>query len=331
MVSSQVRLSPAIHSPITRSQLWMQVAAPLDDGTQGLPLNTSRVVAPTQRWEADISDTRMETLPPVVVYGVDAMQLLLDWGDSFAAMVLHPAQDDFKGWLQWLHWQADRTLVLHNMRLVLAEATAISLPEWAHHHHANAAEPFDAWEEAKHHWKKLGRIASAVTQGVALKELEMVGLIPGSLEPGDDTRELMALAIFSRDQLKDDSRGSLRKKIAEQYGGEWSRQRWGSSRENLDVFAIGGLVDAAEASEASARILLSKIERYAHKERKVVVASKWAWKSLDGTDNGRDLTDYYVRLGFQKVEMQDGSQELIYMATSSSAVESRMITLSVSL
>jgi len=152
--------------------------------------------------------------------------------------------------------------------------------------------------------------------------LEMVGLIPKDLEmtfleSGSSAVDasMLALGLFSRGKLWDDSRGSLRKKVDEQYGEQ-------------------GLPDF------SARVLLSKIEKYAQKEQKIVVVAKDAYTYSDGTDlesvdAGFTISDHYVRLGFEKVEMDNGSYELVYGCTSSSAedlwVESRQIMVGLNL
>jgi len=136
---------------------------------------------------------------------------------------------------------------------------------------------------------------------------------------------VLALGIFSRGQLKDDSTGSLRKLMSLRSKDLPIRQSWWSSlrvfkwwsslwwgpggkKSSTAVFAIEGLVDGPDLPERSARVLLSRIEKYALEEQRIVVVSKRAWISSDGTD----LTEYYVRLGFEKLEMEDGLQELVY-------------------
>jgi len=146
----------------------------------------------------------------------------------------------------------------------------------------------------------------------------------------DFDASVRALGVFSREKLKDDARGSLRKQIVEHYGSQFADQ----SSQQFDVFAIEGLLDAPDLSKSSAavliskiseyaqegldapdlsnssvRVLVSKIAQYAHQEKKVVVVPDRAYRSNGGMT---DLTEYYVRLGFQKVEMQGGAQVLLY-------------------
>jgi len=168
-----------------------------------------------------------------------------------------------------------------------------------------------------------GPVVHAV--GLISKADEIPFLLNGSF--GDDTC-VEAFSVFSRDQLKDDGRGSLRNKIEEMYGklqGQlWIQLWWGRADKHIPVLKIGGLMAAPGLPEDSARVLLYKINKYARKERKIVVLSKRAYISRDGTD----LTEFYVRLGFEKLMMEEGLYELVYTRVgSSSAAEPQRLNL----
>lgn len=70
-----------------------------------------------------------------------------------------------------------------------------------------------------------------------------------------------------------------------------------------------GLAHAPSLTQISAELLLAKIVRYAYKEQKIVMVPKHAYINRFEVD----LTEYYVRFGFEKVEMDDETYELVYM------------------
>jgi len=128
---------------------------------------------------------------------------------------------------------------------------------------------------------------------------------------------VQALGVLSRETLQDDARGSLRKQIVMRYGNGFfdkasridKASRYGYKF--FDVFAIEGLVDAPGLSISAARVFMSNIAQYAQQEQKVVVVPDRAYLG----HHGPDLTEYYERLGFQKVEMQGyaPAQVLLYV------------------
>jgi len=115
-----------------------------------------------------------------------------------------------------------------------------------------------------------------------------------------------AFALISRRQLQDDSWCSLRW-IAMVDFAEFLTSPWSLSSA-VDVFALDGLVGAPNLPLRSAKVLLSKISRWAQVERKLLVVLPQALALRDGTD----LTAYYRRLGFRKVGMEDGTALLVY-------------------
>jgi len=279
-----------IHAPVNLLHFQMKAAAPSDVKVSQLWKNASGVVVPTR--DAIISDSRMfrQKFPLAIIHSMDAWRLLDDWAESFMDP-LDYFEDELFGILascsenDCLVPEAfDKANVLDNMLDAVAEETGIS------DRHSEAPSPNE----------RLSLFES--------NPLEMVGLIPKGREV--PAPEVLALGLFSRGQLKDDSRGSLLRVIEEQYVKQGARPWWGRPKK-LNVFAIEGLVDAP-GLPMSASSLLSKIQKYAHKEQKIVVVPSWARIGSDG----QDLSEYYVRLGFEKVEMEDGLHEYVYTGTS---------------
>lgn len=123
---------------------------------------------------------------------------------------------------------------------------------------------------------------------------------------------VMALAVFSRVVLKDNSKlsptGYTFREIKMVNGGirdVSSLERWKSK--SFSAFAIEGLAEAPDLPVRSARVLLAKIARWAQAEQSHVMVARQAIHR-DGTD----LTDYYLKLGFEKLELDDGSYDLVY-------------------
>jgi len=236
------------------------------------------------------------------------------------------------------HWQPPSQQMLPP-RVIYDAASRTVLHDWA----ASFVDPFshepdpfeDRWKatvlfnmrDAVAKWTDVFRQRTTKTKEHS--DLEMVALIPQNFEPpfvekGSSGAPLLALGIFSRQKIRDHRMGSLHEKLEKQHGWQWTQLFWGN------VFAIDGIAAAPHLNEREARILLSKIEKYAHQERKIVVVPKHALKSGDETD----LTSYYVHLGFEWVEMgrpprlgEDGMEsrhewesrhELVYMGGSSS-------------
>jgi len=136
------------------------------------------------------------------------------------------------------------------------------------------------------------------------KYLEAIGLI--SVQPHP---LVLALALLERQQLKDDSKGSLRKFVEAQLGIEATRGVLRRRKKSVHVVAIDGLTDAPhQTPERSARVLLAKIAQWAHANQELVVVPDHALRSAD-----YDLTAYYEQLGFEKVKNTDvGSHLLVY-------------------
>jgi len=163
----------------------------------------------------------------------------------------------------------------------------------------------------------LSMMISVLSRGI--EGLEAVISLPEDY--GGWLGEVEALCVFKRERLQDDSNGILRtlwwkqmplekqKQAARQWAGRARTliDRW----KPLDVFSIEGLVHAPDLSERSTRILLSKIEKYAHTEHRLVVVPQYAYISDDGTD----LVEYYERIGFEVVR---GRTEMVYTGASRS-------------
>jgi len=329
---------------------WYLVTGPprLSDKVQSIRrLNARLVVLSPKGVKTTIADLRVsrQVFPPMAIYGMDTRQLLHSWADSYltthavtqslhsltrlvtnsqnqadkggADSLVDPTRDKSGAGLDTnMHdpyarrWQANKANVLHKMSDVTAQATEMFM------------QLDTPTVNAKLSGFDRGRLIRLLRKRT---QLEMVGLIPADgyksfVHAMDASAE--ALCVFSREKLKDDSRGSLRGKVEEQYGKQGTRLWGGRARRRFDVFAIEGLVDAPGLTESSARDLLSRIAKYADEEQRIVVVPRRAYICSDGTD----LTDYYVNLGFEKVEMKGGdltemkgrSHELVYTGISSS-------------
>lgn len=272
-------------------------------------------------WKPDISDTPIsqQSFPPSVLNSVDTKYLLHSWADSFmdpsepAVTSQHAAtmipsslrmNDDGSPSLfespRKEFRPDDNTMVLRNMREVVAEAAGIFThldPATLNHKLSHFLHP---------------RNLETMLQSRAL---EMMGLIPKDLsmsflESGSSAVQasVLGLCLSSKQQIQDDSRGSLRTKISEKYWKGGTPLGLVNADNKIEAYAIEGVADAPGLPELSSRILLAKVAKLAHKEQKAVVVPKWARTTVDR----EDLTEHYVHLGFEKVEMEDGSHELVF-------------------
>lgn len=320
------------HALLAKSWLQMQAPAGLgDDGDDAVPKsNASEVFVPARIWKSSSTHTPIsqQQFPPTIIYGISIRQLLSSWADLFmdplheksrAVESLNISSDHgtmaLKDRLMKVFGQRtdrntempppsstsrylhkDNVMVLHHMQEVIGELTEIPT-------NLNTLEN-----------------VNFTTLSLPGRKLEIVGLIPRMLavrriRSREVDASVLALCVFSQKKLQDDDRGSLRKHIGLRFGKQWTRVWWGRAKKQFDVFAIEGIADAPGLSELSTRVLLLKIAEYAHKENKILTVSKGACIS----SGGKDLTQYYVRLGFEKVEMEGQLHELIYAGTPSSA------------
>lgn len=333
-----------LHTSSNLPHIQMTTSFGQDDDSRELGSNASRMgLTPgwyphTWRGAIDTRVSQQQFPPSTATYGLDARELLDDW----TQVVIDPNTPNDErashynritqfaelrktaGWqtsIYWqerekpIHWQEDKAIALQIMRDVVAEAT--SSHTFTHYAGVSRLERLTG---------EKGIRSRALYLLLSSGQLEMVGLIEKNLvleflesRSSAVDAHVLGLGVFSRGQLKDDNMGSLRNVVEALYGKDGNRP-WNcasgfadiGAKVEFDVFAIEGLADAPGFSERSARILLSKIEKYAHKEQKIVVVPKWARMSSDG----RDLTDYYVRLGFEKVEIVDGQDEYVYTGRS---------------
>lgn len=236
---------------------------------------------------------------------MSAMQLLYDWSDAFLNLPAPPKAQENSPLTNPLY----KELVFRNMRKVISDASLGLASRKVDK--VVAARDRRPLIEAEHLFSK-GRV------------LEMVGLIPKReyVESGSDcVSHVRALGVLSSEKLEDDLKGSLRKTIEEQYGKprpsvefqQTRQERWGRRNTEYDVLAIEGLVELPGCP--TGRVLLSKIEKYALKEHKLIVVPERAYITRDKGN----LTEYYMALGFEKVQMQRGPDVLVYMGTSSSS------------
>lgn len=286
------------HNSANPQRVRMQAAAPTADDDPKLRL-TSKPLSDEDLWDK-LSDEDLlnpvwvhQRFPPSEIFGVNARHLLRKWLDAYMdpseemvgkiveAMRKHQMKHgDLPALPSSKYWHDGKAKVLLSMVDAVTEAT--SRVDRARMNELNPTPP-----------------------------LEMVGLIDKAsgivgLESGSSA--VRALGVVAREIFEDDRKGSLREKVEEQYGKQWSRGYLGRTDKRFGVFAIKGLACGPGLNERSARVLLSKIEQYAHKERKMVVVRFPSYISSSGTD----LTNYYLRLGFEKLEMDDRMPVLVY-------------------
>jgi len=325
MTDPMMQHFPMMHTQVKVPQRQMNVDANSKDDAM------SRVVVPDQGWKASINDRGLsaQRFPPDLVSGIEPRHVLHDWRDLYTnslqekvgAVVptntklrkneaFHPPPKTLD------HARASKIRVLSNMRDIIIDARTIAM-------HRDTPTIFEHLASPTN--MASGHLADVDDDFITTRHLpkpEIVGLIPKELLLNSTSsaidKSLGALAVFSRIHLKDNRRHSLHKKLLQLSGNRhwWSRLRWGRTKKGVNVFAIEGLANAPGLTEQAARVLLSKIVKYAHEEQMIVVVPQWAYTSSDGTD----LTEYYVRLGFKKVEMEEGLyDELVYTGTALSA------------
>jgi len=309
-----------IHTPVDHAQLQMLVGAASDDDSSRLRSNAGDG-APKSTWKADISEPlSFQKFPPITIYGSDSKWLLNSWADHYDTQTYGESPTITTSDI----WVDDMAVVIHSMRsqvniFLSLQSSLLAMP--------------------RPHRDRLSSLQ------LTHNELEMVGLIPkhmdiGLLESGwfprgGDGSVVSALAVFSREKFEDDRRGTLRKRMREYvtlrqwrytqtdsaYGkrmmdsGMAQTQRMAQPQTQhgkVDVFAIQGLAAQPGYEDHLAHALLYQIGRYANEEQKLVVVPEWAYMSSDG----KDLTDYYVGFGFQKVEMEDRPHVLVYLGAS---------------
>lgn len=270
--------------------IQMQASQPTGGDIPRWFSNATGVIVPARTWRGQLSETKIgqQLFPPATVYRMHPEKFLHIWAMASASAK---------------YWHRETTAAIDRMLTVIAEPTSSKLPRF--------------------HNTRLTALLSGRS------DIEMVALIPKDFfeerpfvspfssrkvthVPNAIDADVQSLCVFSREKVKDDRMGSLRKHIQKQHRKQgilsWLRPR----EEEFDAFAIEGLVDAPVVAQGSASALLSKIKQYAEQEQKIVVVPKRAYI-------GSDLLDYYVSLGFEQVEMHGRLPELVYDGTSSSS------------
>lgn len=250
-----------------------------------------------------------ESFRPAKLHGIDMERLLSRWSEfsagsgsqsALSKLSLEESRMPYNG--SWLMSDSqDRSHVLQKM----LEDVRLPSPRFKI---KNYNESFTKMVSSMYRRYKEYHPASKqrVPSGIVRGRLEAVGLMPK--DPSTGAESMMALGIFARQKLTDDSSGSLLKIVETQFGIKATRGIFGRAKKRISVFSIEGLAEGPFSSARSARVLLGKIAEWALQEHKLIVVPKHAVYCSDGTD----LTSYYMRLGFKKVEMDDGTYELIY-------------------
>jgi len=155
---------------------------------------------------------------------------------------------------------------------------------------------------------------------VKSRQLEAVGLMPktdsgrATLERPSDSdsveASVMALAVFSRVEFDDNSFGNALTGYALEKEKNKMWQYPDIPMDGISAFAIEGLAEAPDLSRGyllrhllrhlrPARVLLTKIAKWAEAERSLVMVARDAIHVSDGVTQV-DLTPYYMKLGFEK-------------------------------
>lgn len=147
-------------------------------------------------------------------------------------------------------------------------------------------------------WSLAGGIAGGIVGGIPGGIAGgLAGRIAGGLLKSGDKKQQMVPVL-------------LLEGLAEAVDGR-SASRAGPQRLDGRPMSAGSAYgQLPEPSSRSARLLLAEIAQQAKEEKRVVVVDPWFATGLK-----KDLTEYfkyYERLGFEKVEMEDGSHELVY-------------------
>lgn len=214
------------------------------------------------------------------------------------------------------NWQGGKVIVLLNMYDAIQEAARImfeALKLNSDHRADLVMDPSVKCPVAV----GLVRKASARSADSVIPEEESHTDLAGSST--NNAASVLALALLSRDQLKDNSRGTLVKMVEEQFGITATRTCSGRPRKRFSVFMIAGVAMAPHITGRSAPVLLAKIAKWAHTEQRLVVVPRSAFYKQDGTglsglsEQAADLSAYYERLGFRRVtsDYHDG-YDLVY-------------------
>lgn len=250
-----------------------------------------------QHWLKNVNGTSWQALPPDTVNSIDTRSVVHNW--------LKFGREMFR------------------KRSAIRDLDKKTLP-WPMG--PEQTSPLD-WQDMNF---VLQKMANDITDPSVAGSLEVVGLMSHAFalpsvedESSDSGSGLMALGVFSREVVGGNSAGSLRKMCEEQFG-----VVPGGDVEHVPVFAVTGLSEAPNIPASSATVLLAKIAKWAQIEQRLVVVPRHALHTSDGSD----LTSYYVRLGFDKMNiMDDGSYDLVYSGTSTSGTEEMVEEVMVSL
>jgi len=263
---------------------------------------------------SDVKWNQEQAFPPDRVHNIDTETLLKSWADAMLdpadpkAILLHNMYHDVQDWT--------RAMGEAHMMDEEPEAFIVSQP-----------------------LEVAGLVKAPTTDG-SLPEEE--GLQRGASSNG---ASVSAVALFSREKLKGDSKGNLHRIVEAQFGIKATRGLLGR-RKKINVFEIKGLAMSPDTRGKSAKVLLAKIAKWAETEQRLVVVPKSVYRTRgiardlkdpkdlteEDLQKSKDLTKYYKKLGFEKVTMDDGSYELVLiprwvkwsMGRSSSAIDSKI-------
>lgn len=261
--------------------------------------------------------------PPALKYSIDLRQLLKSWEGSWAELIQAYRRDHLAASLAQARAEQKRD-ALHGYWQD-SNATALM-------HRSDMVQDFRQMikDMPGNGLEAVGLVTPPVAPNQEPTVTELISF--GSRGFGVNYRaaandaNVLAVTLFSRGELalKDDSKGTLLKIIEAQFAGEVTvKQGWFRRRQkHVAVFAIEGVALAPD-TKGTAKGLLDQISNWARSEERLVVLTKRALYAsgvpgLTGVAQEKSALqdcsiEYYEQMGFTKLEMSDGSYELVYL------------------
>jgi len=306
--------APWLHAPSRVPQLRMQSSVSSDQMEAFL-----KQPQPGFSWGEfnDRWNLQVQTYPPAQIQNIDMRQLLVTWmgstsqgdfNDSYQAFVLGCTKRPASG--------------LANMFNFLADWYCVVKPPGTYLTKQQSPEAV-----------ALLKLAPAPSGASAI---EVRSGIFAPFQKGKfatDDASVSALALFTREKLKDDSQETLLKIVDAKFGVRATRDLLNRRKKRIPVVSLKGLAMAPDSRFESAKALLSKILTWANTEEKLVVVPKalysWPEAAIPETpESALARWAFYEQLGFKWVAMdvgvvapngEDGSYyELVYMGAASS-------------
>lgn len=312
--------APWLHAPSRVPQLRMQSSVSSDQMEAFL-----KQPQPGFSWGEfnDRWNLQVQTYPPAQIQNIDMRQLLITWmgstsqgdfNDSYQGFVLGCTQRPKSGVANMFNFLADWYCV------VKPSGTGTVTRKYLTKHQSLEAVALLKLAPAPS-----GASAAEVRSGIS-----------APFQKGKfatDDASVSALALFTREKLKDDSQGTLLKIVYAKFGVRATRDILFRRKKRIPVFSLKGLAMAPDSRFESAKALLAKILTWANIEGALVVVPKavYSWPEAANPETPESALArwaFYEQLGFGWVAMdvgvvapngEDGGYyELVYMGAASS-------------